>query len=106
MDALLEIGGRHALVVVEDCAQALGAALGGHRVGSIGHAGALSFYPTKTLGGAGDGGMIVTRDGEVAARLRSLRHHGAAITSSSDSTAASTSCRPRCSSSAWSGWRR
>jgi dTDP-4-amino-4,6-dideoxygalactose transaminase len=76
MDAVAEIAARHRLPVVEDAAQAIGAELGGRRAGSLGAAGCFSFYPTKNLGGAGDGGMLTTGDGELAARLRRLRVHG------------------------------
>ena len=63
-------------VVVEDCAQAFGAEYAGRRVGSIGDAGALSFFPTKNLGGFGDGGMVVTSNAGTADRLAILRAHG------------------------------
>jgi len=76
MAALMRVARRHGLYVVEDCAQALGAADRGRPVGSFGEAGALSFYPTKNLGACGDGGAIVTRSRLVADRLRSLRQHG------------------------------
>lgn len=62
--------------VVEDAAQAIGAQQHGRRVGSLGTTGAFSFYPTKNLGGFGDGGMITTNDGELADLLRVLRDHG------------------------------
>ncbi|MGZ4202682.1 MAG: DegT/DnrJ/EryC1/StrS family aminotransferase, partial [Thermoleophilaceae bacterium] len=64
--------------VLEDGAQAHGASLNGDRVGALGDAAAFSFYPTKNLGGAGDGGALVSRTPEVAEMARSLRHHGAA----------------------------
>lgn len=76
MEALCAIARRHALRVIEDCAQALGAAVGGRRVGSFGDAGCISFYPSKVLGACGDAGMVVTNDAEVAGRVRRLRHHG------------------------------
>lgn len=76
MEALGAIARRHGLRVIEDCAQALGAAIGGRRVGSFGDAGCLSFYPSKVLGACGDAGMVVTNDAEVAVRVRRLRHHG------------------------------
>jgi dTDP-4-amino-4,6-dideoxygalactose transaminase len=67
---------KHGLTVIEDCAQALGANWNGKPVSSIGHYGCLSFFPTKNLGGYGDGGMITVRDKESADHLRSLRAHG------------------------------
>jgi dTDP-4-amino-4,6-dideoxygalactose transaminase len=65
--------------VVEDAAQAHGATLDGRRAGSMGVAGCFSFYPTKNLGAMGDGGAVVTDDDDVAAAVRSLRHHGSAL---------------------------
>jgi dTDP-4-amino-4,6-dideoxygalactose transaminase len=76
MDALLEISKRHGLPIIEDAAQAIGAEDRGRRAGSMGHIGCFSFYPTKNLGGAGDGGMLVTNDPASAQRLRRLRVHG------------------------------
>jgi dTDP-4-amino-4,6-dideoxygalactose transaminase len=76
MDALLEISKRHRLPIVEDAAQAIGAEDQGRRAGSMGQMGCFSFYPTKNLGGAGDGGMIVTNDQALSERLRKLRVHG------------------------------
>jgi dTDP-4-amino-4,6-dideoxygalactose transaminase len=73
---IMELAGRARLVVIEDAAQAIGAARNGKRAGSAGHYGCLSFFPSKNLGGAGDGGMIVTNDTERAERLRYLRNHG------------------------------
>ncbi|MDX1681614.1 MAG: DegT/DnrJ/EryC1/StrS family aminotransferase [Phycisphaeraceae bacterium] len=77
MDPILEIAGRHDLAVIEDAAQAIGARYRGKPAGSMGTAGCFSFFPTKNLGGAGDGGMVVTRDTDLDVRLRSLRNHGA-----------------------------
>lgn len=78
MDALMQLSRRHNLPLVEDAAQAIGAEdVGGARAGAIGHIGCFSFYPTKNLGGAGDGGMLTTNDAELAERLRTLRAHGA-----------------------------
>ncbi len=76
MDALSEIAARHNVPVIEDAAQAIGAEDNKRRAGLMSLAGCLSFYPTKNLGAAGDAGMIVTSDAELAARLRSLRVHG------------------------------
>jgi dTDP-4-amino-4,6-dideoxygalactose transaminase len=76
LDGIGEVAGRHGLVVIEDCAQAHGARLGGRRVGTFGRASAFSFYPTKNLGALGDGGMVVTADPEVAERARLIRQYG------------------------------
>ena len=62
--------------MVEDCAQSTGASWTGQKVGSIGHIGCFSFYPTKNLGAYGDGGAITTNDPEIAAKLRVLKEHG------------------------------
>ncbi|WP_439566508.1 DegT/DnrJ/EryC1/StrS family aminotransferase, partial [Gloeocapsopsis crepidinum] len=64
------------LAVIEDCAQSTGAMWAGQKVGSIGHIGCFSFYPTKNLGACGDGGAITTNDSAIAARIRMLREHG------------------------------
>jgi dTDP-4-amino-4,6-dideoxygalactose transaminase len=76
MDAIGDIARRKNLRLIEDCAQAIGAEFDGRRAGSIGDVGCLSFYPTKNLGGAGDGGMLTATDDALAARLRLLRVHG------------------------------
>jgi dTDP-4-amino-4,6-dideoxygalactose transaminase len=76
MDAIDEVAAAAGLLVVEDAAQAHGARHRGRRVGSIGRAGAFSFYPTKNLGALGDGGAITTDDEELAERLRLLRNYG------------------------------
>jgi dTDP-4-amino-4,6-dideoxygalactose transaminase len=76
VDALLELAEPRGLLVIEDCAQAHGARLRGRRAGSIGHAAAFSFYPTKNLGALGDGGAVVTSDGAIAERARLLRNYG------------------------------
>ena len=62
--------------IVEDAAQAIGAEFGGRRAGALGHMACFSFYPTKNLGGAGDGGMVTTDDPELAEKMRILRDHG------------------------------
>ena len=64
------------LVIVEDCAQAIGAKHGGRNVGTVGQAAATSFYPTKNLGALGDGGALLTNDPRVASRARALRNYG------------------------------
>lgn len=76
MDPIMAIAERHGLAVVEDACQAIGATYKGRCAGSIGRAGCFSFFPSKNLGGLGDGGMIVTQDSAFADRLRSLRNHG------------------------------
>jgi dTDP-4-amino-4,6-dideoxygalactose transaminase len=76
MEPVMRVAGDHNLVVIEDASQAIGAEYKGHRAGSIGHYGCFSFFPSKNLGGAGDGGAIVTNDAERAEKLRSLRSHG------------------------------
>ena len=77
MRAIHAIAERHHLPVIEDAAQAIGATYGGQCAGTLGTLGCFSFYPTKNLGGAGDGGMVTTGDSALAARLRRLRAHGA-----------------------------
>lgn len=76
MDAVMRVAAEHGLVVIEDAAQAIGAQYKGCRAGSIGHYGCFSFFPSKNLGAAGDGGMIVTNDATRAEKLRCLRGHG------------------------------
>jgi dTDP-4-amino-4,6-dideoxygalactose transaminase len=76
MDAIMQIANARGISVIEDAAQAIGASYNGRPVGSIGLCGCLSFFPSKNLGGAGDGGMLTTGDGEFADRLRLLRNHG------------------------------
>lgn len=77
MNAIHEIAAAHRLSVIEDAAQAIGARYEGRAVGSLGQLGCFSFFPSKNLGGAGDGGMITTNDAKLADRLRVLRVHGA-----------------------------
>ncbi|MEX1316643.1 MAG: DegT/DnrJ/EryC1/StrS family aminotransferase [Synechococcaceae cyanobacterium] len=76
MERVCAIAGRHGLHVIEDCAQATGARWAGRPVGSWGDAGCFSFFPTKNLGGAGDGGAVTCRDPELAQRVRELAVHG------------------------------
>lgn len=77
IDRIVEMARSCRVPVIEDAAQALGARLGGRMAGTFGEIGCYSFYPTKNLGAAGDGGMLVTRDARLAERLRRLRMHGA-----------------------------
>ncbi len=72
----MEVAKESGLWVIEDACQAIGAEYRGRKVGSLGHAACFSFFPTKNLGGYGDGGMIVTDDESLARKLRSLRVHG------------------------------
>ena len=76
MDALNAIASRHNLAIVEDCCQAHLATAAGRPVGTIGIAGAFSFYPTKNLGALGDGGAIITSDAQLAATIKRLRNGG------------------------------
>jgi dTDP-4-amino-4,6-dideoxygalactose transaminase len=76
MDVILDITRKHNLHVIEDAAQAIGSDFKGQRAGTMGAVGCFSFFPSKNLGGAGDGGMMTTNDDELAARLSILRVHG------------------------------
>jgi len=76
MDPIVKIAKRHDLKVIEDCAQAIGAFYKGRRAGSMGDAGCISFFPSKNLGGFGDGGMVVTNDRDLYDKIRVLRVHG------------------------------
>jgi dTDP-4-amino-4,6-dideoxygalactose transaminase len=76
MTSVMSIARRYGLVVIEDAAQAIGAEWRGRRAGSVGDYGCFSFFPSKNLGAAGDGGMVVTNDGERADKLGRLRSHG------------------------------
>jgi dTDP-4-amino-4,6-dideoxygalactose transaminase len=76
MNELLAIARKNGLAVVEDCAQAHGARLDGRMVGTFGNASAFSFYPSKNLGAAGDGGLVATNDPAVAEKTRLLRNYG------------------------------
>ena len=75
MDPIMEIAERRGLAVIEDAAQAIGATYKGRKAGSIGTMGCFSFFPSKNLGGFGDGGMIVTQDAGLADRLAQCRNH-------------------------------
>ncbi len=76
LDPLLDLAHRAGIAVVEDAAQALGARYRGRTVGTLGAGGCVSFFPTKHLGAFGDGGLVLTDDGELARRVRRLRVHG------------------------------
>jgi dTDP-4-amino-4,6-dideoxygalactose transaminase len=76
MDLILEIANRYGLAVIEDCAQAHGSLYKGRMAGTIGHAGAFSFYPSKNLGAFGDGGLVLTNDATIAQTVVKLRNYG------------------------------
>ena len=76
MDPIMDIAERHGLAVIEDACQAVGGTYKGRKLGSIGHISCFSFFPTKNLGAAGDGGMIVTNDDNLATICKALRAHG------------------------------
>ena len=76
MVSIMSIARKHNLIVIEDCAQAHGAAISGQKVGSFGEMGAFSFYPTKNLGAIGDGGAVVTNNQELQEKLLALRQYG------------------------------
>ncbi len=76
MERILSVARQHRCFVIEDCAQAHGAAIGGRKVGTFGDAAAFSFYPTKNLGAIGDAGAVVSNDAAIDAKLRSLRQYG------------------------------
>jgi dTDP-4-amino-4,6-dideoxygalactose transaminase len=80
MNEILTIARRYSLPVVEDACQAIGATYGDQKAGAIGDLGCFSFFPSKNLGGAGDGGMVVTSNPQLAERVRLLRTHGARAT--------------------------
>lgn len=76
MEAIMEIASRHNLAIVEDAAQAIGASRDGTLAGNFGDCGCFSFYPTKNLGGFGDGGLVTTNSDSLADEIRTLRDHG------------------------------
>lgn len=76
MASILEFASKYNLRVIEDCAQALGAEYKGKKVGSLGDAGCLSFFPSKVLGAYGDGGMVITNNPETIEEVNVLRNHG------------------------------
>jgi len=76
MDPIMEVARKYNLAVIEDAAQSITATYKGRKAGGIGTAGCFSFFPSKNLGGVGDGGMVVTNDQDLAERLRIMRDHG------------------------------
>jgi dTDP-4-amino-4,6-dideoxygalactose transaminase len=76
MGKLMKIADKHDLMVIDDCAQALGATFDGKKAGSFGLTGCFSFYPAKTLGSAGDAGLLTTNSDEIDEKVRLLRDHG------------------------------
>lgn len=79
MDKIMDIAKRYNLHVIEDCCQAIGAEYKGQKVGTFGDIGCISFYPTKNLGGMGDGGLAVTNSEYLKNRMIALRNHGGAV---------------------------
>jgi dTDP-4-amino-4,6-dideoxygalactose transaminase len=77
MDPIMEIAGEYGFHVIEDAAQSITATYKGRKAGSIGTVGCFSFFPSKNLGGVGDGGMIVTNDEALYAKIALFRNHGA-----------------------------
>jgi dTDP-4-amino-4,6-dideoxygalactose transaminase len=76
MDPIMEIARRHNLIVIEDCAQAIGALYKGRKTCTLGHIGCTSFFPGKNLGAYGDAGAVFTNDDEIAEKIRMIRVHG------------------------------
>ena len=79
MQEISELAEKYGLKVIEDCAQSFGANLNGQKAGSFGDAGCFSFYPSKNLGGYGDGGIITLKNSMIADKVRKLRNHGSRI---------------------------
>lgn len=75
MDPLMELAEKHKFVVIEDACQSHGATYKGRKSGSLGHAAAFSFYPSKNLGSFGEGGAVTSNDEEIIGRVKALRHH-------------------------------
>ena len=76
MEPLMELADRHGIAVIEDACQSIGASRRGRNAGTFGYSGCFSFFPSKNLGGVGDGGLIVTNDGDLRELLLALRVHG------------------------------
>ncbi|MEA3471228.1 MAG: DegT/DnrJ/EryC1/StrS family aminotransferase, partial [Thermodesulfobacteriota bacterium] len=79
MDPIVKIAEKYDFKIIEDCAQAFGAEYRGKKVGTFGDCACFSFFPSKNLACYGDGGMVVTGDGDVAATIRMLRNHGSKV---------------------------
>lgn len=79
MEAIQKVADKYQLPVIEDAAQAIGAEIRGRRAGTMGTIGCFSFFPSKNLGGAGDGGLLTTNDDALADKLRMLRVHGSSV---------------------------
>jgi len=79
MDVIMDIAKKYNLYVIEDCCQAIGATYKGKKVGSFGDVGCFSFFPTKNLGGMGDGGMATTNSNYIKERMIGLRNHGGSV---------------------------
>ena len=79
MDPIMALAAKYNLQVIEDCAQAFGARYKDRAVGSIGDCGCFSFFPSKNLGGYGDGGMVITKSEEIGRHIRVLRNHGSSV---------------------------
>ncbi len=76
METIMDVAGRHGVTVIEDACQAIGASRHGRKAGTFGHAGCVSFFPSKNLGGVGDGGVILTDDQGLREQVLALRVHG------------------------------
>ncbi len=76
MEAIMDVADRHGVKVIEDACQAIGAGRHGRKAGTFGYAGCVSFFPSKNLGGIGDGGLVATNDGDLREQLLALRVHG------------------------------
>ena len=79
MDPIVNLCQKYNIKIIEDCAQAFGAEYNGKKVGTIGDCGCFSFFPSKNLACYGDGGMVITKDKDIAEQIRLLRNHGSAI---------------------------
>jgi dTDP-4-amino-4,6-dideoxygalactose transaminase len=79
MPPIIDLAGKYGLKIIEDCAQAFGAAYNGIKVGTMGDCGCFSFFPSKNLAGYGDGGMVITRNDDLAENLHMLRNHGSKV---------------------------